>query len=347
MPLLIGWLAFTSWFHWVPGDEAEFQRKLLLKLPLLLFPWLAAAQIWKGRHTLFCLLIICLPMAWIGGASVINYLWNYRFLNQMVLESKPLPIYSQVYHIEFSVMLAAASLFSLIYLTGHRRESHNWGYQLLLVATLSGILSLHILSTRTGLVLFWMGAAVAALSRVGGIRHGWRWMLVAALSGVGLLMTVPSTRNRIVNTWQDFQAVSSGGDLNQKSFGQRWEAWRASLYLLGKHPRGGVGMPRAESQVIQAHEWVGSKLDIFNRKQPHNQYLETAVQGGYPALILFLAFWVLLATYAIRHGNLPALALGAGFALALVFESLLERQSGIAAIVVLLSWALSIEKPEE
>jgi hypothetical protein len=73
-----------------------------------------------------------------------------------------------------------------------------------------------------------------------------------------------------------------------------------------------------------------TKLDAENWIGPHNQFLEMALQGGYFAVLLGL-IWGL--DFLRRSSDF---AWTAGLGVAMIFESLGERQAGVLMLVLVL-----------
>ena len=77
----------------------ELMAKILVRLPLVFLPSLVSyVQLNKLSFSKYWL-FFSLPIFWLSVASVFNYIDHFAFLSQMILESKPIPIYSGVYHI--------------------------------------------------------------------------------------------------------------------------------------------------------------------------------------------------------------------------------------------------------
>ena len=98
----------------------QLMPKLLVRLPVVFLPSLMSFV--KHRNIVLSKYwyVFALPIFWLAIASVCNYAMHYNFLSQMVLESKPLPIYSKVYHIEFSVIISLV----LLVLLSWKLEDH-------------------------------------------------------------------------------------------------------------------------------------------------------------------------------------------------------------------------------
>jgi probable O-glycosylation ligase (exosortase A-associated) len=66
----------------------------------------------------------------------------------------------------------------------------------------------------------------------------------------------------------------------------RFDSWRVSFQIINDHPAFGVG-PRNMTEVF------GRYLDTGNIRVAHNSYLQMAVDGGLPAMALFLGLILL------------------------------------------------------
>lgn len=326
------------------GIDQESARKLLLRLPLWLLPLIWCIKPDETRKfTATILLFTGVVHTWIGGASVLNYITHYRFLNQMVLESKPLPLFSSIYHIEFSLILAVVCILQLSFSNYLEKV---WQRRLMAVSFMINIVSLHILSARTGILAFWLGVPflINHLPLPGWLMGPKKWLLL--LIPLSMVLIVPSLRNRIINTADDLLAVKQSHNLSDKSFGRRWEAWKVAVGVIREKPLTGVGLAGVENAMQSGFEKKQTYLPVTDRIQPHNQLLELALQSGIGVLLFFLA-WLFLLFLRYRamlaHTGISILmALG----VSMFFESYMERQAGVAVFVVSLFFVLFGEKKE-
>jgi len=336
-------LIFVLWQFFADSLSANpiAWNKWLMRVPLLLIP---LSLYWRISYLLAVrfILLLALPLVWIDLASMLNYALHSKFYNQMVLESKPIPVYSLVYHIEFSVYQALLAL-SLLHVLLQKNQN-TIGKMLrgfVMSCFIIVFVSLHVLSARTGLLMFWFGAAGLFWLRLKLLNLSrWKILGIAVLMMV-LVAVVPSLRNRIVNTVHDFTAVVYSKDLNHQSFGQRWEAWNAALNAAKVQPIVGHGLDHVHEAMSVAYNSKQSHLDELNRINPHNQFLEVAVQSGYLAAILLLVAFIWIAIQGYKKHNTKTLSIIVlSIAIAMCFESLLERQAGTWVVVLALSGLL-------
>jgi len=313
-------------------DLNQLIPKLLVRLPVVFIPSLMSFV--KHRNIVLSKYwyVFSLPIFWLAIASICNYAMHYNFLSQMVLESKPLPIYSKVYHIEFSVIISMI----LLVLLSWKLENHEMkmgGTNFFFCLIFGGLfIALHVLSARTGLLGFWSGVLFMAWNYRR--RLSIKFILFAAVGMVAILL-VPSVKNRIINTIDDLSAVTHKEDLNDKSFGQRWEAWGVILHAGKKTPLFGVGQCNIENTMQRSFTELKSNLDAENRISPHNQYLQWFIEIG----LIGTVFWIVAMVFTIHTARkweitIFVFSIALAIVMSIMFESLFERQSGILAIVV-------------
>jgi O-antigen ligase len=339
---LLVWQLFASSLQgWSPSMMPKF---LLRATWLLLSLFCMVAAAFSRRYLFLAIIGLGVFHTWVAGASVLHYLAHYRFLNQMVLESKPLPLFSRVYHIEFSMILAAIALLQC-YLLTRISELPSKFYRLLLwTSTLLNVVFLHILSARTGILAFWIGLPWLfwPLFKTWNFRHKWFLLLLPVL----LAILLPSVRNRLVNTLDDLMATSSHADISDKSFGRRWEAWKVAVSVIADNPATGVGINGVEEAMQEGFKQKNTYLHITDRVLPHNQYLDFGIQTGMPTVIIFVLCLLLLWRNAAANQNHILQSMVLFLAVAALFESYLERQAGVQIFVLAFFFAIFIEKKE-
>ena len=307
-------------------------QKLQLYLPWLLLPAMIISFNNYRRVWMKYIMFWILPSVWIILASIGYFIYDYEFYSLMVLESKPIPLYSEVYHIEFS-FLVTIQIFLLLIALKDKSVVKLGGqkFQWILWAIL--VLGLHILSTRTGLLAFWIGIAYMGYRQRKSIEVKGRFVLIAVVALISSVIFIPTLKNRVVNTWEDLSAVVNGDDLNNKSFGQRWEAWNAASATWAENFLTGVGSSNLNEAMRQGYIKNKTDLKTTNQISPHNQYLQWAIEFGLLGLISWLlsVIWILKKS-STNKSWAGLLIMGL---VACVFESLFERQAGMIALILL------------
>ncbi len=320
-------------------NQQEALRILSLKVPLLLYPmvYLAVKELSEKQNFNLALIInyaLYLPAV----ISVYNYLINKELFDDLILQSKPLPIefgYG-ILHIQFSILMACAILFGLIQLF----KAYSNGQLGLPFYTLLGLIVLnfvfiHILSARTGLLALYVGLGVFCLS----LFSAWpfkrtKWILLAiVVVPTFMVFTSSSLQNRIKNTMDDLHVVVENKDANDYSFAMRVRAWYNAADVIKQHPITGVGIGDAEKVLYNNFSHIDATLAPENRKNPHFQFLETAVQSGLICAFLFLT--IIFMSFIMTEGrfNFPLIAFSMLLFTASCFESILESQSNVIPFV--------------
>lgn len=288
--------------------------------------------------------------AWV---SVYNYLINKTLFDQLILESKPLPIefgYG-IYHIQFSILLASSVVLG-VYVLIRRIEFSITRLQQMLIGILSAInfIFIHILSARTGLLALYVGLLILLLPVV--FKWSFKGKVIAILSACLLpfiLFTFSSSlRNRLQNTVSDFEVAWSGKDANDYSFAMRVQAWKNAAQVIKQQPILGVGIGDADKELHDNFARMNSSMTEANRKNPHLQFLENSVQSGLISGILYLSL-VFFMVFAKRKPNILISAVLMMLFVASCFESILERQASVVAFAAIIAFAMafSAQKDEE
>ena len=284
----------------------------------------------KDRLLLFMSLIFSVT----GLITVFNYFRRKDELNALLLQSKHIPVFGGMNHIYFGLFLALLAcflLFSLPYWHERKRRGSFWlgSIGLLLI-----LIEMHILSSRTGLLSFYVALFSSALWLLGRGRVGWKkWMLLLVIA-IGLPMlaynSFSSFRNKVANSSEDVQAMRQGGEeINHKSMAMRIESYRVGSQLFLEHWILGIGKEQVKPAMQTAYIKYKSPLYPENRIEPHNQFLQSGIAWGIAGMVVWLFFW-LLPLFDLRAGFHPIyIAFLTLSFVAMMLEPLAERQWGM------------------
>jgi O-antigen ligase len=209
-----------------------------------------------------------------------------------VRAANPSPL---VHHIDFSLMLALASLMAavqLLYRTGTRRWRWAWAACWLLVTA-----ALFVNIGRSGHLAFAVGLLVLVIhwsngrSARAGIAVG-----VAAVIVLGSIwMVSPRLRDRVITARQELSAAIAGQNFDS-SLGGRVAATEVAIELIARRPVLGTGigdaMPAFRTRLNEHHREMEFAIAWYPHL--HSQYLQTAVELGIVGLLsLGWVFWEL------------------------------------------------------
>lgn len=341
-------------FHiaaWLLSDNMqEGQRKFFLKLPFLLSPvlWVVFARFSQTQRNLilFCY-IFFVYLA--GTISTLVYFMNQAYFDALIRSAKPIPIFFGygVYHIQFSVLNAIACLSGLYLLISLKSNLQKPVYYAVLIFTVINIANLHILSARTGLLGFYAGLFVSALvymKNQGKMKY-LKFLPLLLLLPVGVYFLSNSLQNRMADSMEDLDTIIHSKDANDKSVAMRVEAWKNGIALLAEHPFTGIGLGDVDAEMQRKYVERHTTLIEQNRKNPHNQFLETSLHTGvFGAIVLFLIF-VLYAW--VQRKNYAGLWVVVILFVSVFFESLLERQVSIMAMSFFIGFWIFNEEDTE
>lgn len=325
-------------------DEAN--RKLILKLPILCFPLVFnALRKTESKHFPNLVLIGLYAMYLPAVVSVYNYISNKTLFDQLILESKPLPIefgYG-IYHIQFSILLALSVVLGVFILL-HRKAWNLSAFNKTFIGVISllNFVFLHILSARTGLLALYVGLLMILLPAL--FKMPLRSKIISVVAGLFLPIVIlslsSSLRNRLSNTAADFEVAWSGKDANDYSFAMRVQAWKNAIQVIKKNPIIGVGIGDADKELQENFALMNSSITAANRKNPHFQFLETATQSGIVSACIFLLI-LLYSLFGKSNKNSLLASIVLLLFLASCFESILERQASVVAYSAFIALALA------
>ena len=312
-------------------DIAAWGDEVIRKLTLVVVPlYVLTLPRNSCRYTsawLFFVSVISL----VAVVSGVNYALNFEEINALLLQSKHVPIFGNIHHIYFGIYQALA-IWACVFFMKSERYKLLWRVNLIVL-----FIMIHILASRTGLLAFYGSVGIYLISRA--INSGNAKPL---LIGLVLLICVPligyqvstSFRNKVLNSMEDLDAVTSGDDINYKSLAMRVEAWRVGTSVFKQKFLFGVGATEIEEVMQEAYKSEKTVLFPENRIGPHNQFLEMSMAHGIVlAAALLLAFCLAYRS----HVDVPYfLGMLTVFFLSFLLESYLERQQGMIAFSLFL-----------
>ena len=160
-------------------------------------------------------------------------------------------------------------------------------------------------------------------------------IILMPLIGFIVINSIPS----IQNDWKDASSNIIEYSKNPKSFVENREQtlssssvriilWTAAFQIFYKHPFG-VGTGNMD-------EFMEKELIILKQKElteqnfnPHNQFLQTAVEIGFFGLLVFFAILFSSIYFGLKYKNYLLIIISSNLIFNSLFESMLQRQSGI------------------
>ncbi|MEL6676746.1 MAG: O-antigen ligase family protein [Bacteroidota bacterium] len=265
-----------------------------------------------------------------------QYVGDFESMTVAVGQNTPIDIVGSYSHIYFGLMQAFGGILGLAMIIEKSYVGFKGEKWLLIAVILLQILCLHIFSSRTGMVAFYLSLGGLGFYYFIQQTNFWIGMaFVVMLVGVPVLsyLTVPSFKLRMdVSLW-DWQQYQLGNDVSDLSFGKRLVAWETALDVYGAHPIAGVGISDVETSMQAMYETNGwaQKADAGKLLQnPHNQYLEYMVSLGSLGIIAFFCLLSFRFFWPGQPLSLLFVAFIVLFMSGMLFESFLERQLGLS-----------------
>lgn len=177
----------------------------------------------------------------------------------------------------------------------------------------------------------------------------WKWkgslvsLVIAPLAGVIILFSIPGFRNDFKVATQAFSELSGGKlayfEANRALYDGnklRMMVWIISTEIILENPLG-VGLGDIDFHLNQKCDDYNLERLKIKQYNPHNQLLQTGIDIGIAGM-LFLIFLVYqFLTDAVRSKNFLIILLLSMLMFNGLFESVLQRQSGIIFFALLIT----------
>lgn len=325
-------------FFWTE-DKEQFLEHLRIKAPFFFGLYgLAVLGPFDKKWLKIGLVLFVLAASVTGTLTVIDYFLHKEQYDLEIQVSKPLPIFFDINHIYFSLLLAF-SVFGGIWLFRQKNYFlHKFEKYLWLTLAVAHIGYLHILTARTGLLAFYVAVFVLVMFYIFQKKK----YLLGALILAGFFAApvlgykyVPSLQYRVDNTKMDLDKYFSGDDPNYLSLGMRFESWKAAWGLFKSHPITGVSMADLHLEMWDQYLRDESMLCDNNYMLPHNEFIQIGAGLGLLGLLSFSLGWFFpLFKHPGKHGWL-FWAFWVILSFGMMGESVVERQIGLMFVVMM------------
>ncbi len=318
-------LGYSPW-NAIAAEELRIKiAYVVIALSFMFVPKIEKNAVYKTFYFFILAIIV------VGIGTLINFFHHYHYYVASVKHSRSIPIITGVHHMYYSVAVAWAA-FLCLFLWQKERKKH-W-----LVTFGFLVLLLLFLTSRTGLFAFACGVATWIFHYLW-IQKRRYWIALALIligiaSSVIAVATIEPLKRRYENTLLDIQMFLNKEDLSDWSISRRLVSYHAAWKTLNEHPWG-VGIGAVDSVYKNYFFSLGYRIRRSSFTLPHNQFLEFGILIGWMGIAVFLLLWILPFVETKAFGQhwlwsvFCAVAIGA-----LLFESMLERQRGIAIVVL-------------
>lgn len=199
------------------------------------------------------------------------------------------PFLHPIYFGDLALMLGLLSLFSINWL----RQDRGWLITLKVAGFLSGIYISLLSQSRGGwiaipvLLVIWLALQNKRRQL---IRLSYALPLIL-LGLIGCYLFVDTVHQRIDRIFEDIHAFSNGQ--SDTSVGQRFQLWKAALYLYSQNPLFGVGPGGFEDAMTALSQsgFITEDAARLGRGEVHNQILASLVALGIPGFLSVLSVY--------------------------------------------------------
>jgi O-antigen ligase len=120
--------------------------------------------------------------------------------------------------------------------------------------------------------------------------------------------------------------------------------WTISGEIIAEHPLG-VGISGLDIEMSKRLHKLGFHEMAAKHWNPHNQFIQLTAELGWFGLLWFLGILLAISRMAWQRRDIILAFLVSSFVLNALFESMLQRQSGIVFYLLFLSAFISIITP--
>ncbi len=171
-----------------------------------------------------------------------------------------------------------------------------------------------------GVVLIYRGHVVSWKASI---------LFIALLATIGFSISKSKIKERYghINNFTIPSFDAPDEEFNELTL--RLTIFKCSTYIIKENPVFGTGVGDVMAELESVYRKVNFKFGYNNAYDPHNQYLRVCLGTGLVGLALFLATLITLLYIALRSGDWLVVGFMIVYCSSFLFESVLERHSGI------------------
>lgn len=324
------------------ADSAQWAEVARIKLPLLLLPFCFAGindftdRDWQKVALIFVAIVF-------GGmcVSASDYLQHMQAIDLGYLEAHTIKTPLENDHVRFSLLVVISLLTVLQLRVSKRANPGKFMFILLLLYFLVGVVYLHVLAVRTGLICFYLGAIVFLFSYLQNSKHKTRFVLLLVLMAAVPLLSYfifPTLRNRISYLKYDLAFIQKDTYQPGSNDGNRYASMKAGWSMLKKASLVGVGFGDIKMGADSFYSKNYPQMTMDDRILPSSEWMMYGAGTGWPGLILFTA--VMIIPFFIRRVEEKRswIMINIFIASSYLFDIGLEVQNGVFMHSFILLW---------
>jgi len=325
--LLTGYFLIMSLSFFWSTDIEFYKERIQIMLPFLVLPFAFHSMNrltieWYDVLFLIFIVLVCGGI----GLSLIQYIQHKESYDIGYGYSKLIPTPFKNDHIRFSLAVVLSGCFAVDLMSRHAQV---WKRRILGLFILYAVVYLHILSAKSGLVVFYLAAALFLIKLF--VQKKYRKLGAMMLIGIATLPFLmyavsASLRNKIgYFAYSISQMKNTQKEANISDEG-RLISYSYAIDCIQKHPFRGIGLGDVmnEMKLYYKKDFADRKVNVL---LPHNQFLMVGMAIGIGGLLYLIILQLVLLRRSYRHDFLSLIFWSIMF-FAMMIEPLFETQYG-------------------
>lgn len=325
---------FSISILWSKNTSYYFER-LQIMLPFLVLPFAFHSVSFLNRKFLdaivaFFIILLCGGISW----SLIQYLGNKSVFDEGYGVAHVIPTPFKNDHIRFSLAVVLSICFTIDFMIRFQQKWLRPGLILLLIYQ---VLYLHILSAKTGILLFYILAFCFLCYLIS--QKPYRNFAIASLFALLILPIImysisTSFRNKISYVRYSISQMKNRELQPEVSDEGRIISYKYALDAIMKKPFMGFGLGDVadEMKTYYTRDFPGRNVVVL---LPHNQFLMAGMAVGILGILYVLLLQILLLKRLLSIGFL-GFAFGLMMFFTMMIEPLYETQYGTCMFIFFL-----------
>jgi O-antigen ligase len=250
-------------------------------------------------------------------------------------------------HIRFSLVVSACIFITFYYWQQMPFLSSKWVQYFLIIFL---VITLHIISARTGLLALYLGAFVIIVYYiVTQKQYLWGTLLLVIMLALPVMAYYisPTFKSKIDYTQYSWQQLNNSSNQTFISDEGRMISYKLAWHIITSNLIIGVGTGDMESNMMKEyHNTLGTQLNESKLLDPHNQLLIAMVMHGIMGLLLFVHLIYHTTLVPLFKNKIPSFIISLGLLIGLMVEPMLLTQYGIAVFLllsILSQWQAQLE----
>ncbi len=275
-------------------DRAFFNQRIQIILPFLILPF-AFYRLKSWSQKQFDRLWYAFMIFTLGGIiwSLLPYFQNKEFYDISYGYSHLIPTPFEDDHIRFSLAVVLSICFGVDLMS---RLNSKWLNMMLGLIILIDIIYLHILSAKTGVVVFYLISLLYMIHLIRMPRFRWvglGMLIMMCVLPMLMYMTSTSFRNKVGYVKYSISHMQNETKEANISDEGRLISYEYALHSMKHHIWKGVGLGDVMNEMTTYfnHDFPGIKLKVL---LPHNQFLMAGMAAGIFALLYLLVMMIAL-----------------------------------------------------